>query len=300
MSSMPSRTPDATGLHLTVTKNVACAGALLHGCGRSGSTGINGDREDVAPTAARLNMNIQEHLDIDEIRKQVFEHGFSIVRPPGFEELCYRARQDYLDALQAVKIQPPKKPFHYSDLARAPWRKLAIGSRTGASEAYPQFLQTIYFDCDKSSYVHLNELFKSVIELRNRLMNVSSSFGEDPVGDQFWNACRVHHYPAGGSFMVMHRDTYFPARMGEYAFYQLLVPLSKKGEHFTSGGGVMVDKSGNKIDTDELVGMSGILVFDGRTQHGVEDVDPDQILDFESPKGRLAAVCNLYVTPPVK
>jgi hypothetical protein len=98
--------------------------------------------------------------------------------------------------------------------------------------------------------------------------------------------------------MVMHTDTYFPVQLGPYSFYQLLVPLSRKGRDFNHGGGVIVDRQGKKINTDDEGGFGTILVFDGRTPHGVEDVDPEDLIDFDNPRGRLSVVCNLYVAPP--
>jgi hypothetical protein len=242
-------------------------------------------------------MSVDTTLDLDVIHLDIAENGFSVLRLPGMEQLCELARTEYLDALATHPLQPPKKRFHYSELRQAPWRKLAVGSTNGVGEAYAQFLQTIYFDNGHSAYPHLNTLFKLIVEVRNRLMGVAGDFGDQPVRDGFWNACRVHHYPAGGGFMVMHTDTYFPLKLGEYSFYQLLVPLSRKGRDFNSGGGVIVNRQGAKINTDDEGGLGTILVFDGRTRHGVEDVDPDELINFDSPRGRLSVVCNLYVTP---
>jgi hypothetical protein len=53
-----------------------------------------------------------------------------------------------------------------------------------------------------------------MIVVRNKSMRVNASFGEQPERDRFWNACRVHHYPRGGGFMVAHKDTHFPAAIG--------------------------------------------------------------------------------------
>lgn len=233
-------------------------------------------------------------IDLDSIRKEVAENAYSVVRPRGFTELCEAARQDWLQAMERTEMQPPRKSFSYPDLKKGPWRKLAISSTNGIGEPYAQFLQSMYFDHHRSEYKNLNKLFKFVIEFRNRLMDVRPDFAEDPDRDGFWNACRVHHYPSGGGFMVLHRDTYFPVALGEYAFYQLLVPFSVKGRDFNTGGGVVIDKNGVKHNTDELGGMGSILVYDGRTLHGVEDVDPEEIVDFHSPRGRLSVVCNPY------
>jgi hypothetical protein len=244
-------------------------------------------------------MLVDSTLNLEAIHKEIAENGFSVLRLPGMENLCELARTDYLDALATQQLHPPKQRFHYTELKQAPWRKLAIGSTNGVGEAYAQFLQTIYFDCERSPYPNLNTLFKLVIDIRNRLMGVRRDFGKDPVGDGFWNACRVHHYPSGGGFMVTHTDTYFPFKLGEYSFYQLLIPLSMKGRDFDHGGGVIIDRHGSKINTDDEGGLGTVLVFDGRTRHGVEDVDPEALVDFANPRGRLSVVCNLYVTPPI-
>lgn len=233
-------------------------------------------------------------LNIAAIRKEVAQNGFSILKPPGFEQLCEAARQDWLAAMKVTEMKPPRMRFTYTDLERGPWRKLAISSTNGIGEPYAQFLQSMYFDHQRSRYQNLNKLFKFVIELRNDLMDVRKDFADDPDRDGFWNACRVHHYPSGGGFMVMHRDTYFPVALGEYSFYQLLVPFSVKGRDFNTGGGVVIDKNGVKHNTDELGGFGSVLVYDGRTQHGVEDVDPEEIVDFNSTRGRLSVVCNPY------
>ncbi len=235
-------------------------------------------------------------LDIEAIRKEVEDQAYSVVRPAGLEQLCELARQDYFEALTRSELKPPRKSFSYPDLAKAPWRKLAISSTNGIGEPYAQFLQSTYFDQNQSPYQHLNKLFKFVIELRNKLMDVAVDFGDDPIRDGFWNACRVHHYPSGGGFMVMHKDTYFPVALGKYSFYQLLVPFSVKGRDFHTGGGVVIDRNGVKHNTDELGGLGSVLVYDGRTYHGVEDVDPDQIVSFDSQKGRMSLVSNPYCT----
>ena len=95
--------------------------------------------------------------------------------------------------------------------------------------------------------------------------------------------------------MMMHRDTHFPLKLGDLPFYQIMVPLSVKGRDFLHGGGVLVTKQGEKLNTDEVGGFGSVVIFDGRIQHAVEDVDPQEIMDFQDERGRLAAFSNLYV-----
>jgi hypothetical protein len=237
------------------------------------------------------------NIDIERIGRDVAATGLALVRPEtGFVELCSSARSEYLDAFRAAKVQPPKRPFKPSDLAAGPWRKFTIGSRNGVGEAYAQLLQTMYFDAHQRQYPSLASMFSIIIQLRNQLMRVAQDFGDDPLRDGYWNACRVHHYPSGGGFMMTHCDTYFPVQLGDLPFYQVMVPLSVKGEDFSEGGGILVTRQGERLNTDDVAGLGSIVVFDGRIQHGVDDVDPQAIMNFDDDRGRLAAFANLYVT----
>jgi len=108
-----------------------------------------------------------------------------------------------------------------------------------------------YFDPRDSRFPQLGSLFQLMLGVRNQLMRVRADFGSDPEKDRFWNACRIHHYPRGGGFMAMHKDTHFPQLIESHLgkpFYQVAVLLSQKNEHFHSGGGFVVDSSGKKID----------------------------------------------------
>ena len=58
---------------------------------------------------------------------------------------------------------------------------------------------------------------------------------------------------------------------------------------------MLVTRQGERLNTDEIAGLGSIVVFDGRIQHGVDDVDPQEVMDFASEHGRLAAFANLYV-----
>jgi hypothetical protein len=235
-------------------------------------------------------------VDVAAVAREVAAAGLSIIRPDdGMRQLAVAARTDYLNAFRAAPVQPPKRPFQPADLAVGPWRKYTIGSKNGVGEPYAQLLQTTYFDPTLKSHPSLNALFDAIIALRNTLMRVQNDFGRNAARDGFWNACRVHHYPRGGGFMTTHRDTHFPLKLGDLPFYQVMAPLSVKGRDFSEGGGIVITRDGRRLNTDDIGGLGSIVVFDGRIQHGVDDVDPDAVLDFGDEGGRLAAFANLYV-----
>ena len=236
-------------------------------------------------------------IDPDQIDRALDARGYMIIRDADVAKTCVTARAEYERCLSLSKLHSTREKFHYSELSRAPWRKLAVGSRNGLGAPYAQNLQSIYFSFEDKEYPALGSLFSLMVRIRNKLMGVEPSFGSNPEQDRFWNACRVHHYPRGGGFMAIHKDTHFPqvinAQIGK-PFYQICVLLSRKNVDFFTGGGVIGDGEQNKIDLEEQAGFGSLVLFDGRTYHGVEDVDLDQVIDFSKPDGRLAAFVNLY------
>jgi len=117
-----------------------------------------------------------------------------------------------------------------------------------------------------------------------------------PDRDGFWNACRIHHYPRGGSFMASHRDTYFPLALEKagHPFLQVMMVLSERERDFFTGGGYIIDRHGKKTFFEDQGSFGKVVSFDGNIVHGVEDVDGDQIIDFTLSSGRIAAFVNLY------
>jgi hypothetical protein len=236
-------------------------------------------------------------IDLVRIDEELDLRGYVVISDSTIAAAADAARVDYDRGLHALPLHAPREKFHYSALLDQPWRKAAIGSSNGIGDPYAQNLQSIYFSASDPHYPALGRLFRFMIAIRNRLMRLDPSFGDNPERDRFWNACRIHQYPRGGGFMVMHKDTHFPqiiaSQIGK-PFYQVSVLLSRKNVDFFSGGGFVIDKGGRKIDLESEGGFGSLVLFDGRTYHGVEDVDLDQVIDFSRPDGRLAAFVNLY------
>lgn len=234
------------------------------------------------------------NIDIDSIDKDVRLKGFSIIHPDGLKNVLESARQEYHELIKSIEFSASKEKFDYRSIKKCPIRKISVGSKNSVGEQYAQVLTTSFIDCHESPYAFLNETFQLLIEIRNTLMKIELDFGFVPERDGFWNACRVHHYPRGGGFMTIHKDTYFPNALGDRSFFQILIPLSVKGRDFVNGGGIVEDLKGNRLNTDDVAGLGSIIIFDGRIFHGVDDVDPGEILDFSSFMGRIALVANVY------
>ena len=240
-------------------------------------------------------MNVA-NVDPEMVDKELNSQGYLILRDKELEIKCEAARKEYEVCLKRAELHPPSEKIDYESLSRKPWRKLSIGAKNGLGDPIAQNLQSTYFNPNDKNYPALDYLFKAMIAVRNRLMKVDRDFGENPKRDGFWNACRVHHYPRGGGFMSLHRDTYFPNKLAEKdkPFHQILVLLSRKNVDFFTGGGVLISFMDQRIDVETEGGFGSMILYDGRTQHGVEDVDLDQIIDFSRSDGRIAALISLY------
>jgi hypothetical protein len=235
-------------------------------------------------------------LNIDGMSDRIGNIGFVIEVDNEIVELSQGARIEYLNAMPCLSVHAPRESFSPKDLESGPWRKLAIGSVNGVGDPYAQMLSTTYFHERNSGTPFLNALFSALISTRNRITGIREDFGSEPDRDGFWNACRIHHYPRGGGFMVEHNDTHFPSVLTSSGvpFLQVMALLSSKEVDFHTGGSFFTDRNGIRTYVEDDSPLGAVVMFDGSIRHGVEDVDPDQVLDFNLASGRIAAFVNLY------
>jgi len=235
-------------------------------------------------------------MTTDEIMNEVKSKSFCIVRNFADRVTVAEAKHEYLDSMLSLEIHSPKQKFDPMQLDEAPWRKLAIGSCTGSGEAYSQILQTTYFSERDGNYPALIKLFQLMIVFRNKMTAMRCDFGSNLKTDHFWNACRVHHYPQGGGHMSAHKDTLFPKMLEKFdlPFLQIMMPLSNRYTDFSDGGGFIETKEGRRYFFEDADSCGSLVVFDGSTIHGVDDVDLDRVLSFTSQTGRVALFVNLY------
>jgi hypothetical protein len=240
--------------------------------------------------------NTVSNDELAEIRSSLDKNGWAAFTCSLFTDLGILARSDYLKSMSLTELHAPDESFGPADLEEHPWRKLAIGSRNGLGEPYAQLLQTTYFDEEGIQFNGLTTLFREMRILRNSLLDIPPDFGTNRARDRFWNACRIHHYPIGGGFMMEHRDTHFPRALAgsNLPFLQVMMLLSSKGSNFSTGGGFVVNRDGERLDFENEFGIGTLILFDGSIRHGVSDVDRHEILDFHSPRGRIAAFVNVY------
>jgi hypothetical protein len=120
-------------------------------------------------------------------------------------------------------------------------------------------------------------------------------FAVEGTDDRYWTCSRLQQYPAGGGFMVPHRDMYAQAASAEtgLAYYQVLLELTEKGRDFIDGG-AYVDLDEERVSYEEHCRTGDVIVYDGRSIHGVADIDPLRPLDLQSLSGRVVGMASLF------
>ena len=96
--------------------------------------------------------------------------------------------------------------------------------------------------------------------------------------------------------MAEHNDTHFPSVLTSSGvpFLQVMALLSTKKIDFHAGGSFFIKRDGIRTYVEDDFPLGAVTMFDGSIRHGVEDVDSDQVLDFNLASGRIAAFVNLY------
>jgi hypothetical protein len=76
-------------------------------------------------------------------------------------------------------------------------------------------------------------------------------------------------------------------------YYQPLLLLTEKGQDFT-GGGAYVDVGETRLFYEDGCCAGDVVVYDGRSMHGVSDIDPLEPLDLVRFTGRAVALASLF------
>jgi hypothetical protein len=184
-----------------------------------------------------------------------------------------------------------------TDAVRRNFQKLQIGANSGINtrRTLGRFLRILYNPIFAEDIHGLRAMFVTLARFRNDLYGLPTDHAVHRTDDGFWTCARLHQYPRGGGFMVPHRDHFaqivtVDAGIG---YYQPFVILSERGTDYQEGG-AYIDRDGERVSYEGACLAGDVVVYDGRTIHGVADVDPLAPLDLERFSGRIAAFASLF------
>jgi hypothetical protein len=244
--------------------------------------------------------NLFEVDSPQEVRLDDFMHAMErrtfacirgLVKPQAMQAACERivARFDR-------RLDQPAKG-HSADAVRRNFQKVLLGGESrSASNDDARCFRSVYNPFWDEDVWGLHDGLRQLARMRNHLAGLRPDFALERIEDNgLWTAARFHQYPRGGGFFRRHTDYIVKDVADEKStrFYQVVLTITRKGVHFQEGG-AFVDIGERRVVLDDCALQGDIIVYDGRTMHGVEDIDPTALLDLETINGRIAGFATLY------
>ena len=183
------------------------------------------------------------------------------------------------------------------DRVRTNFQKLNIGGESRSrSNDDARLFRAFYNPIWEEDIYNMRDVFIRLAKVRNVIAGLPLDFATTEIEPNgLWTAARIHQYPTGGGFFRKHTD-YVTSGITDKAtaeYYQLILTMTTKGKDFRDGG-AFVEKDGERIMLEDYFGLGDILAYDGRTVHGVEDIDPHLPLDLDTLNGRIGAFATLF------
>jgi hypothetical protein len=246
-------------------------------------------------TSDPFQITTVDDVPSDAIRQAVADRGFAMVRGL-FDRAELRAIMDRFRSRFDARLDQRHDPRD-SDAARRNFQKLQIGANSGVNSrrTLGRFMRVFYNPVFADDVHGLRASFVTLARFRNRLYDLPLDYAVHGTDDGFWTAARIQQYPSGGGFMVPHRDQYAQVATTERGldYFQVLLLLSEKGVDFHEGG-AYVDVGDDRLYYEGGAHIGDVVVYDGRTVHGVADIDPMEPLDLQRLTGRLVGVASLF------
>jgi hypothetical protein len=236
-----------------------------------------------------------EELPLDAFADAMGRRTYACIRGIVTEAEMRHAFERIVTAFDRRKDHPTSGQA--PDAVRRNFQLLKVGgeSRT-ASNDDARLFRAFYNPFWEDDVWGLHGPLKKLARVRNRIAGLPIDFAIDGIEPNgLWTAARFHQYPRGGGFFRRHTDYVVKDVADEKStrFYQVVLTMSRKGEHFHEGG-AFVDIGDKRVNLDDNALMGDIIIYDGRTVHGVEDIDPTAMLDLDTINGRLSGFATLF------
>jgi hypothetical protein len=227
------------------------------------------------------------------ITRRVESRGYTLIR--GLfcrDEISKCARSVYAYANATDHLASAGIP---KESVRENTSKWSIGGTSVSQSGISRFMITLYNPLACTDIFHLHEHFRTLIEVRDILALREEILFDEKLRPPLFNATRIQIYPKGGGFMTAHRDTRAAANVEEVsgAYIQLVLLLTEKGKDYRAGGAYIM-RGTRLIDTETESRAGDVLVYDGNSLHGVEDIDPESALTVSDLSGRAVALATIY------
>jgi hypothetical protein len=177
--------------------------------------------------------------------------------------------------------------------------KIVIGGGSQQEYYVPRALQVIYNALESPDEFEAHSVFDRSIRFRNKLQNLVDTYcsREFPQANESFTALRFQFYPSGGGFFHRHRDVILERAQSsvfDAEFFQMVILMNGRGFGYEAGGAFVLNSRGDVIDIESNGIPGDLVIYDGRSEHGVADIDPHLALNFTSNRGKWSALISLY------
>ncbi|MEO0650448.1 MAG: hypothetical protein AAFZ65_07205 [Planctomycetota bacterium] len=176
------------------------------------------------------------------------------------------------------------------------YQRLMLGGHGEGDRNRTYFMRVFNNPAWADDLYGMRPVFASMARLRNRLQGSPDGYCVEAPEAEVYTLSRIHQFPRGGGFMGEHADSVaaeVPARASIRNYAQLLLVMSQRGEDFEVGGGYYV-RDGRRVFYERWAEPGDVLVYNARTRHGVQAVDPHRPRDLGSTAGRYSGLVTLY------
>lgn len=233
-------------------------------------------------------------LPVASLLEAVQAHGYAAVRGLFSKAEMRGVVEGFKAGFDASKDRPGQGDSP-KDVMRN-FQKVIIGVGAQAHYPIPRCLRILYNPLWDEDVYGAHEMFRKLARLRNHIQGHAPDYAVDSVQDKLWTAARLQQYPPGCGFFAPHCDVLSAkatADVGMLKFIQIILLITERGVDYDKGG-TYVEKDGERIDIEAVCGAGDVIVYDGRSVHGVWDIDPHKLPDLSGPSGRLVALVTLY------
>ena len=240
-----------------------------------------------------------EELDLKKIKIKLAKEKIVLIRGLFSKNDILRKRK------KIEKNFSPKndkvRPKNSYDLIKKNYQRITVGMGGGIvqSRTNSRIMRTLYNPLYCKDIYGMHSIFNKLLTLQNILYGFSEDYGKNSkrTQDNVFVASRINQYPSGGGFLSPHKDSSAAISSkkisGNKNFYQLLLTMSKKGTDYFSGGGIF-KKNDKFVQIDNYTNIGDVILYNGKTVHGVMDVDSEKKLDLSKLNGRLTAAVTFF------
>jgi hypothetical protein len=246
-----------------------------------------------------INSKKFKEIPVAQIKSIVEKNNFAILRnfisPAEALNTLNKVKKNFKSSNDRIR-----KPGDY-DKIKSNYQRLMIGNTGGIKLTNPRYFRVFYNPTFCKDIYDAKKLYKKMLIIQNRLYKLEDnySFNVKKTPHNLFCASRIQHYPAGGGFLAMHKDLSAinsSKEIKKNLYYNVLLNLTEKGIDFKTGGS-FIEVKGKKnkfFNIDDIAKRGDIIIYSGKTNHGVSTIDENTLLNRDTKSGRYVALVTLF------